>query len=617
MDFDTLAQFHFLRPEFLLGLIALPLLWYAFSKKGQLNNDWSKAIDPALLHHLTPTTLRKERGQHSSLILLALALSFVALSGPTWEEKPQPVSQINDDMVVILDLSLSMLATDTSPDRLTKAKQKLQDLLTMRKEGATALIAFSGDSHVVTPLTDDTNTIIANLPALDPLMMPVVGSRPDLAVEQAMELLRRAGANRGRIVMLSDGVAAHQAEKIQQLLEGRPISLLILAAGTAQGGPIKLPDQSYLKDGGNVVLPQTDFRLLAKLANSLNGTMMPLSLDDTDLKALDIAGSELRTQASQELATRSDQGFDRWEDMGYALLLLVIPLVLLAHRQGAFLLVVLFVFPVNDGHAFDLEDVWQTPDQRAQAMLERGEAAAAAELFESHEHKAYANYKAGQYEAAASLYRSSANSRQAYNQGNALAQQQDFQAALEAYQTALELDPSNEDARYNKKLIEDYLQQQSESQDSSSQDQSASDQQNDQQNKQQPESDKQQTQDQSQPQQGDSSEQNEPSRQDDGDGKNEETSPEEDLEQQESTEDKEPDSAQAQAEQNDETAQPDDQSEGLVEQKRDPLSEEEKQSYEQWMRRVPDDPGGLLRRKFEQQARERNRINKQDGEPLW
>ena len=79
---------------------------------------------------------------------------------------------------MVLDLSYSMNSEDLAPSRLARARQKMLDLLVQRKEGQTGLIAYAGDAHIVTPLTDDTPTIANLLPALAPDMMPVPGSDP-------------------------------------------------------------------------------------------------------------------------------------------------------------------------------------------------------------------------------------------------------------------------------------------------------------------------------------------------------------------------------------------------------------------------------------------------------
>ena len=480
--FDNFSQFHFLRPEWLWTLLLLPLLWRAMHKQIQAGSDWSTAIDPKLLKYLMP---KKEiNTKHSSFygLIILIALSIISISGPSWQEKPQPVLKLSDNMVVILDLSLSMLATDIKPNRLTKAKQKLQDLLSLRKEGNTALIAFSGDSHVVTPLTDDTNTIAANLPALDPFIMPVIGSRPDKAIAQAIALLKQGKARKGRIVLLTDGVEEYQTEEIGDLLSDTEISLYILAAGTKEGGPIDIPGRGYFKDNDKVIIPKTNLTLLNSLASDNRGKMHVMTLDDEDLQRFDISGEQTLKRAEAENSEQLvDKRFDAWEDMGFLLLLFIIPIALYAHRQNALILIaVCLIFPSEKSYALSWDDLWQTPDQQAQKLLDQGSFEEAAERFESSEHKANAHYQAKQFDEAEKHYTNSNQADSLYNKANSLAQQQKFEEALELYSEALSIDEDHEDSRHNKKLIEDFLKQQessSENQDQQNQDQQNQDQQ--------------------------------------------------------------------------------------------------------------------------------------------
>ena len=602
--FDNLLQFHFLRPLWLCGLLLLPLVWLIFKNKARTGSDWSHAIAPNLLKHLMPAqqTQAKQRTVYS--LLLLIAFSFISISGPSWQEKPQPVIKISDDMVVILDLSLSMLATDTAPNRLTKAKQKLQDLLALRTEGNTALIAFSGDSHVVTPLTDDTKTIIANLPALDPFIMPEIGSRPDIAIEQAIQLLEQGKANKGRIVLLTDGVEENQISQITDLVSQSQASLYILAAGTKDGGPIDIPGRGYFKNNDKVIIPKTNFKLLNTLALNNRGKMHAMSLDDQDLDYLDISGINLIQQAQADNNQNViDKRFDAWEDMGYLLLILIIPLALLAHRQNALLLIALcFIFPSEESYAFGLDDLWKTKDQQAQELLDQGKTTEAAERFESPEHKAFAHYKSKQFEQSQEHYSKLNSADSLYNQANALAQQQKFKEAIELYDQALEKSPAHKDSLHNKKLIEEFMKQQQQNQDQQNQDQQNQDQQNqDQQNQDQQNQDQQnqdqQNQDQQNQDQQSQDQQNQNQQNQDQQEKEQEAQSAEDEKKRKEAEEKEMQAIKAQAEQ---------------------LSEEEKQSYEQWMRRVPDDPGGLLRRKFEQQSNDRNRKRaRKEGDPIW
>ena len=177
---------HLMRPEWLWtlapALILFVLLWLQRGRAG----SWDAVIAPELLRHLVGDSPSSRGSNLLPLVLLGWLIAAVAASGPSWQKIPQPVHQKQDALVVLLDLSYSMNSQDLSPSRLDRARQKLLDLLEQRREGQTGLIAYAGDSHIVTPLTDDTLTIANLLPALHPDMMPLPGSDPVSAVTQAL-----------------------------------------------------------------------------------------------------------------------------------------------------------------------------------------------------------------------------------------------------------------------------------------------------------------------------------------------------------------------------------------------------------------------------------------------
>ena len=127
---------------------------------------WQSVCDAELLPHVLID--RPLQHQRWPLLLYGLSglLVIVALAGPTWERLPVPVFRNDSALVIALDLSRSMDATDIKPSRLERARFKIIDILRRRKDGQTALIVYAGDAFVVTPLTDDTETIRSQLPAL-------------------------------------------------------------------------------------------------------------------------------------------------------------------------------------------------------------------------------------------------------------------------------------------------------------------------------------------------------------------------------------------------------------------------------------------------------------------
>ena len=626
MDFVT--QFHFLRPLWLLALLLVPLLWW-YSQKTQAfsGSDWSKAIQPELLKHLMVGKNATNTTNNWAWIFIAIVFIVVGLSGPSWKQKPEPLHQQSDNLAVILDLSLSMLASDQKPDRLTRAKHKLRDLLEQRKEGTTALIVYSGDSYVVTPLTDDINTLKSMLPALDPFIMPVMGSRPDLAIEKAIDVLKNGGATQGKILLITDGIEEDNLSTVKTLLKPTNYPLSVLAVGTEQGGPINIPQQGYLKDKGSVIMPKTDFDLLTQLASDNDGIMEAISLSDSDINNLK-AVTTVSSMPTEE-ATDNNGLYDQWHDEGYWLALLLIPLVLIGHRKGAFSLALLltFAFQPNEAMAFEWKDLWKTSDQQAMAIVDK-DPAKAAELFKNNQWKGTAQFKAKNFEGAQQSFNSGSTTTDLYNGATTLAQQQMFEEALSAYDKVLEKDPKHTDAALNKALIEKFLEEQ-EKQEQQSQDQSSDD--SEQSNSDQSKSDQSDSQDSKDSQNNQQSENQEQSDQQQNSDQQNQQNQQNQSEQQNSQQDQAQQSEQQEqqeqqakaSEQSNQDTQAQKQEQQAQAKELDELTDEETQAFEQWMRRVPDDPGGLLRRKFAQQYQQKQYENRsrpqrqEEGQPIW
>ena len=122
---------------------------------------------------------------------LGALLAVLALAGPAWKKIPQPVFSDRNALVIALDLSLSMDATDVTPSRLGRAMFELQDILAARDagRGETGLLVYAGEAFAVAPLTDDTDTIANLLKAMTSDLMPSLGSHTIRALELAEQLL--------------------------------------------------------------------------------------------------------------------------------------------------------------------------------------------------------------------------------------------------------------------------------------------------------------------------------------------------------------------------------------------------------------------------------------------
>jgi Ca-activated chloride channel family protein len=185
--------FHFLRPEWLWGFLPLVGLLVSLAKHKATAQLWEAVCDAHLLPHVLVGTSGAKSNSPLILVGLGWTLALVALAGPVWSQLPQPVFRAESALVIVLDVSRSMDAQDVAPSRLTRAKHKILDILQVRKEGQTALVIFAGESFVVSPLTDDARTMKTLVQTLETNLLPVQGSRLDLALHRGNELLKQAG----------------------------------------------------------------------------------------------------------------------------------------------------------------------------------------------------------------------------------------------------------------------------------------------------------------------------------------------------------------------------------------------------------------------------------------
>ena len=597
---------HFLRPEWFLALLLVAFMAFVFYRSKLHNRDWAAVIDAALLPHLLSESGRKSNRWWFWAVLSMSILVIIALAGPVWNKLPQPVFKQQSALVIALDLSQSMNAQDIKPSRLARARLKLIDILKMREEGQTALIAYAGTAYTVSPLTDDSDTIQSLVSSLSSELMPAQGSRSDLALQHAVELLNNAGQTHGDILFITDGISDKSASAIQGL-DLKKIRVSILSVGSEQGAPIPMQSGGFVKDAaGSIVIAKTERSTLRRIVSNLGGLYMPMTLDDGDVTRLRrlLDDGSMKGESQQ-----TDFKSDRWQEEGPWLLLLVIPLAALAFRRGVLLSAVLLVFllpsvqPVSADDGWNWQSLFQNRDQQAAQLLQQGDSEQAAELFSDQRWKAAAHYKAGDYETALQQMETLDSADASYNRANALARLGRLEDALEGYDEALKLDPDNEDAAYNRKLVEEALKQQQQQQQDQSQqgdgeqgdnEQQDQQQQSDQSSEQQGQESQNQQQDQ---QSGQDATQSEQQDSQDGQEKGEQT----DQQQGESEVQQQDEEAAQQSEQTQQDKGSDEESSRQALSQQDQQQTLSEQAEAQWLRRIPDDPGGLLRNKFKYQ----------------
>lgn len=596
---EALAAFHWLCPLWLLALPLALLPWLRRRASGQ-DSPWAGRVDPELLPYLLVDQPGAgfDRAAPALALSLGILLGVLALAGPAFRLLPQVEASREAGLVVALDLSEGMLAADVAPDRLGRARFEIADLLRARGDGQVALIAYAGDAHTVTPLTDDAATVEALLGALAPEIMPAAGQRPQRALQLAESLIEGAGLAGGEVLLVSyAGGSAAEAEAARLAARGIRTSLLLL--GTDAGAPLPQPGGGFRSDdSGRVLLAPRDLPGASALATAGGGIALAASVDTRDTERL----LALWERRGDEIDERQQAGSLRYVDEGpWLALTALLPLLWwLRGRPRAAPPLFLLLLLAGHGAPAEASDslwerFWSRDDQRAWQALQQGDPARARELAEDAQLAAAAAYRQGDFDVAAEGFGRRQDAVGLYNRGTALARAGALEEALQALDAALALDPGMADAQHNRDVVADALRAQPPQ--SSPPPSSA-------QGEQEPSDD-------------DDSEQGEPSEPSDDQGEassdssadegeqgseappKAETEAEQsrrqqlDQAQREAIEQALAESGQSAGEARSEAASPSE------------LEREQRQASEQLLRRIHDDPGALLRRKFALEQRRR------------
>ena len=644
---SELQYFHFLRPYWLLAIIPLAMVVVLLLKRKLTSRSWQSVCDARLLPYLLVGQEHRTAKWPVYVLAFAGVLLITALAGPVWEKLPQPVYRSQAGLVIVLDMSQSMDATDIKPSRATRAKLKIMDILAKRLEGQTALVVYAAEAFVVSPLSDDVKTIESLVTSLSTDLMPYQGSQPALAIGKAVDLLKQGGMRSGNILLITDGLGSDGVDSITKPLAGTSYRVSVLAVGTAGGAPVQLANGGLLKDRyGDIVVPKLQEQPLRSLANSTGGRYTLLTTTDKDIDYLSRGFEFSPVNQNAEVSSQpANLHADIWREEGPWLLLLVAPFAALAFRKGW--LSVIFICAMlplpQPSYALGWDALWKNQNQQAREAFDHGKPQQAAQLFNDKEWQAAAYYKAKNYEKAVELLDKSNKPEDIYNKGNALARLGRIEDAIAAYDAVLKTSPGHEDALYNKQLLEKLLKQQQQQQQKGDSDrQKQGKQQNDQKNDQQQNQSSQQDQQNSQGAQSDDSQQ-----QDQAAKQNSDQSRQEQASQNQRNDDK----ASAQNSPSDDQMNKDQQSAQAKDDKKDKDSDadaskavqqnqqdqedkqaekqqmaqtpqnsqdidqaelETMQATEQWLRRIPDDPGGLLRRKFRYQSQTNPQPNREE-----
>jgi Ca-activated chloride channel homolog len=472
----------FSRPLWLWALLALPLilgLYFLYYRKELPFHQLEKFIDKHLIPYLILSGEKKKKRMWISLLAWSCVWSclVVALAGPRWDFREIATFTRDQSLAILLDLSESMNAQDISPSRLLRAKQKIEDLLNMSQGTGVGLIAFAADPHMISPMTEDKETIRHLLPSLSTDLVYVQGSKLAPALEMGAAMLSNEPGNNKAIAIISDGgfEDISGALLIAKKLAEKGIVLYTIGVGSLEGGILKV------KKNGSPVLSKLEKEKFREISKMGHGRYF--DADHSGQEALIFEDLEKRSDAQQE----AQKTTRFWEESFYLFLLPALPFFLLWYRRGWIFALLLFI-PASSQAFFYNEE------QKAGQAYEQGDYEAAAQAFQDPYRKGVAHYRIGDYQKAEEMFRSSARPEAAcsasYNLGNALALQNKLQEAMTAYEKVLEKWPDHKEAKENLELVKKMLeeQQQEENQEEQKQEEQKQEEQNQEQEKAEPRS---------------------------------------------------------------------------------------------------------------------------------
>jgi Ca-activated chloride channel family protein len=327
-----LHAFHFLRPLWLLALPALLALAWWLARRQSREGDWGRLIDADLLPSLRLAAADTRSGSPWRWLALAWCIAVIALAGPSWQRDEAPAFRAPAAWVLVLDLSPSMAATDVTPDRVTRARYAIEDILGAAHDARVGLVVFSDEPYTVAPLTDDMATVRSLLSPLTPGIMPSAGDHLAPALDRAAKLLSSSGTRDRKVLLLTDGfddpaTAFASAAK----LHAQGAALDVIGIGTRNGAPVSRTGGGFEQNSqGQPELSRLDEDALRQLASSGGGHYV-------DLAALPSLVGSLASPDTFEgnaEAAAPDIKVSSWRDAGAWLLPVVLLLCAMLSRRG-------------------------------------------------------------------------------------------------------------------------------------------------------------------------------------------------------------------------------------------------------------------------------------------
>ncbi len=418
---EFFQNFHFLRPWVLLFLF-LPFVFYM--KKIYFHNSissWENVCDKNLLELLLSKTKKYKKLSLTKYIYIGLISTIIAAAGPCWKKIEIPAFVIENPSMFVISLAPNMNLEDITPSRLERAKYMISDISKAAPEGQFGLEVYSQEPYIITPFTDDISIIKNLLPQIVPDIVPDQGDRLDRAVALAIEKFKSAGNGHGNIIMFASDIGQRLDLAIEQAEKAARMKYTLNVVDTSFSGNEKLEMLAQKGNGVYISVKETNLqKLLSKI----------------------VASDKDKLNISKNLQSQ-------FLDYGYYLVFISLLCLLPFFRRGIFIFFFFCFFSFNANASFFLND-----NQEGLRFLKNQQYDLALKKFKDPFWKSIVFYKQNKNEEALKELSHPKDDLSFYNKGVILTRLCKYKEAIEAFEAAYKLNPKNEDALYNKQVLD-------------------------------------------------------------------------------------------------------------------------------------------------------------------
>ncbi len=479
---------------FLYLLFLIPALW-VFFLWSEKNKQKAKARfgNLELIGKLEESHSLRRYKLKKYLLISSVLFLVMALARPQWGTRLVTVTREGIDILIAMDVSASMLATDIKPNRITKAKQEVNSLMDKLKGDRVGIVVFAGSAFIFCPLTLDYKAAQMFLDNVEVGVVPKPGTAIGEAIRTSILGFNQKEKKHKVLILLTDG-EDHESEPLQAAEEATKegVKIYSIGIGTEAGEPIPIQTETGFTSGfkkdeeGNVVLSRLDQSTLQKIAFNTGGEYYPATRGEMELDKIynEISGME-KKELQGNLIIQYEERYQLF--LLFSVLLLIAEFFISDRRKrrpriqittesltkiGVATLILLLVLG-----KLSWGDSYSSLNNKGNQLYKKGDYQKAQEYYQKAEiekpESSEIKYNLGNnwhqqklWEEALQNYQKALQSipdlNQAqiyYNMGNTFYRLEQYPEAIEAYKKCLEINPDDQDAKYNLEYVQKKLQE--------------------------------------------------------------------------------------------------------------------------------------------------------------